>query len=326
MITGILKSIAVAILLGPMSSSDDRWTHQFIAKALQGDVAAGLAATPDVSSETDYRAHVRARFEQPFVASVPGDPVERALIAFQRYWHAALLEPDRREALEHRLYAEIADITGRPDDLGDFGRLKELLRGMGIYTQLGRTAPLLDIFAWKTERRVPYAVELPESTQDVTVVFMDDVISWGWSHYATLGKAYAGGWVGSEELYCFARDYDVNTEKFTVSYLKHEAQHFLDLRNFPGMVQEDLEYRAKLVELIYAEQSLEHLLQVFSSQGDQHGGSPHARANWQVISDVADHLGVGRDGLGMVDDASLQDAARQLLRKDTERRTVSYVR
>jgi hypothetical protein len=65
-----------------------------------------------------------------------------------------------------------------------------------------------------------------------------------------------GGWAIKEDanLYCNKGDYDLNSEHFKVSYLKHETIHFTDLNEYPQLSSADLEYRAKLIELMYCTQ------------------------------------------------------------------------
>ncbi len=43
-----------------------------------------------------------------------------------------------------------------------------------------------------------------------------------------------------------------NCGQFLVSFLKHEAQHTVDMKCFPEITPAELEYRAKLVELHYS--------------------------------------------------------------------------
>ena len=55
----------------------------------------------------------------------------------------------------------------------------------------------------------------------------------------------------------------VSGEKFRVSLLGHEGQHFSDYKSFPRLLQTDLEYRAKLAELSKAKETIYKLLRNF---------------------------------------------------------------
>ncbi len=43
----------------------------------------------------------------------------------------------------------------------------------------------------------------------------------------------------------------ITSEKYEVSYLKHESLHFTDMNDYPNLSSADLEYRSKVIELIY---------------------------------------------------------------------------
>ena len=319
--------IALILALLPAASGD--WSQTYISQALQGDVSTAVAELaveggPALAPEdAALAARVRDRFGTAFTPAPAGsDPLlDGALTAFQRYWHARLTAGGSDEALESALMQELGRLLDRPasDDL--LATLAEALDARGFHTRVGRTIPLLDIFVWRSQRRIDYEVELPEGSQPVTVVFMADFQSLGWSHYATFGRAYAGGWVGDDALYCIEADYDRRSEKFLVSYLKHEAQHFLDRQRFPEMSQTELEYRAKLVELIYAEETLTGLLASFEQQAAHDSPAPHAAANWQLVHDLRNTIagcGGGCD-VAAVPPATVKAAAGQLLRLGSER-------
>jgi hypothetical protein len=96
---------------------------------------------------------------------------------------------------------------------------------------------------------------------DVNVFFMYEFLIRSWMHFQTFGKHGAGGWIKKDDgdwedgLYCVADAYNIehldNDPIFQISLLKHEAQHFADKTDFPELHSVDLEYRAKLVEMIY---------------------------------------------------------------------------
>ena len=74
---------------------------------------------------------------------------------------------------------------------------------------------------------------------------------------------------------------------FLVSLLKHEAQHTVDMKQFPGITPAELEYRAKLVELHYASDL--GLLQKFLSEADEiRANDSHAVASAKLKLEFAD--------------------------------------
>lgn len=86
--------------------------------------------------------------------------------------------------------------------------------------------------------------------------------------YLTFGRFGTRGWASPDgTINCIEQAYDFESERFLVSLLKHEAQHVADMKRFAGITAEELEYRAKLVELHYAKDL--GLLQKFLSEADE---------------------------------------------------------
>jgi hypothetical protein len=87
--------------------------------------------------------------------------------------------------------------------------------------------------------------------------------------------------------------WDLSSERYRVSLLAHESQHFADYPRFPKLAQTDLEYRAKLVELALAHDAQPDLLARFSSGARRERALPHPFAQWWVIKRIGDRLGSG---------------------------------
>ena len=97
-----------------------------------------------------------------------------------------------------------------------------------------------------------------------------------------------GGWASPDgTINCIEQAYDFESERFLVSLLKHEAQHTVDMKQFPGITPAELEYRAKLVELHYSGNL--GLLQKFLSEADEsRTGDSHAMASARIKREFAD--------------------------------------
>ena len=131
----------------------------------------------------------------------------------------------------------------------------------GFFFLGGMTGPFYGPYIWKKSEKQIHRVKLPDRTIKVDVFFMHDFLIRSWMHFQTFGKTGTGGWVKRNEagwddgLYCVAEAYDLDHLAddlyFQVSLLKHEAQHFADNMDFLNLRGTDLEYRAKLVELIH---------------------------------------------------------------------------
>ena len=151
------------------------------------------------------------------------------------------------------------------------------------------------------------------------VELLDDFASRGWTSYGRCERGSAGGWATAEALYAVVPSYaeGLDSEAFRVVFLGHETQHFADQNAFPGIAPWELEYRAKLVELIEArEVSAKRLGYMMTAQGDD-TASPHTYANKRVANDLTARLGEAPDKVSI---ERLQQASRELLVEDTARR------
>ena len=179
---------------------------------------------------------------------------------------------------------------------------------------------LRDLLMWKEQRRARYTVELTDRTVHLAVNFIEGVELRGWKDYASLGRVGTAGWVHDGELYCLADEYDTSSERFRVSLLKHEARHLVDLEKWPDLDAVELEYRAKLTELVYAVRTTQDLLDDFTEKSAPNPDSPHAMANWRIVHDMHRALfnaemPPGFDDWEAANNAAVARAARRLLRQ-----------
>jgi hypothetical protein len=313
----------------------------FLLAAGQADLAAmpALFATIDAQQDPvlgELRAGFNARFTQRSERLSPATGngfIDRLVAAFRHYWTDALLDPAAAPAAAARLEQRIAallQITGHATDPAADPLVQAeqagARAGYGVLTS--RTPPLYDLFVWSAEQRAFYRVDLTDGTETVEVVFIDGLISQGWRHFASLGLNATSGWTGGDVLYCVRWAYDTSSERFRVSYLKHEARHVADFRRYPGLDETVLEYRAKLSELAYAGSSAGMLLQRFAADRSAQGTSVHARANDRVVRDIHQEI-FGRPLPGQLDRSQLDawnrlgwerinPAARRLLERNTQ--------
>jgi hypothetical protein len=170
---------------------------------------------------------------------------------------------------------------------------------------------------WRDTRTARYDVELTDSRQNVVVHFLSDFVMRGWSHFATFGRSSTGGWADRDALYCIEDAYDLASENFSNSYLRHEARHFADYERYPELQAADLEYRGKLTEIAFSTDVL-RLLGTFRQHSNAASAAPHALANWHVVKDMtaATNSSCNGDMTGCLEPVSnedLQAAARRLL-------------
>jgi hypothetical protein len=167
--------------------------------------------------------------------------------------------------------------------------LENIFREKGYSFLGGVTPPYRGPYIWKDTLKKEFNVSLPESEQAVTVYFISDFLMLSWIHFATMGKHWSGGWAKPEGMYYIdngSEPIDTNSTRFQVRFLKHEAQHLSDYKQFPNLNARNLEYRAKLVELIY--NPLPHdLIEQFLNQSKNDKCLPHPFAAYSIIKNLS---------------------------------------
>ncbi len=252
---------------------------------------------------------------------------------YQQYWRKSMLDHSTNfdKAFEGRLLGffqtenGISKFTSRKINKKSIaGVYDDYIQAKGYHsTGYGKTGSLYDFLVWKTELDTTYQVNLITDTVRVNVHFMSGFISLGWEEYATFGRSYPGGWTTSTALFCVKDAYDVKSEAFGVSYLSHEGQHFSDNRHFPHLMQRDLEYRAKLTELSYADNSIYSLIEAFINNARYDKDNAHPFADYCVLRDLSKlifHTDLEKDLLKwkQIPKTDLNNAARQLFLLNTD--------
>lgn len=167
-------------------------------------------------------------------------------------------------------------------------RLQSAFAAAGYHALFGKTQGYYGPYIWRDTVPTVYRVELPGGTAEYTVNILKGFVFRGWMDYLTFGRYGTGGWASPDgTIHCVEQAYDFESEKFLVSLLKHEAQHTVDLQQFPEITPAELEYRAKLVELHYANDL--GLLQKFLSEADESKASDsHAIAAARIQREFSD--------------------------------------
>ena len=221
---------------------------------------------------------------------------------FQNYWRSVIIE---------KVPLPLADSLFR-DEMNHFlkrhykpeysiEKIHEEYYGLfqGYFTSknlhgiaMAKTGHLYDLYLWKQEDEKIYDIDLPEGQSvNVPVVFMRNFISNGWSHYTTFGHSFSGGWATPNKLFCVEESYGPkDEEEFLISYVSHEGQHFSDYKIFPKLKQADLEYRAKLTELVLAQTTTYELIDKFITNSKNDISHAHPYANYMVIRNLSKAL------------------------------------
>ena len=167
-------------------------------------------------------------------------------------------------------------------------RLQALFEAEGYHALFGKTQGYYGPYIWRDTVPTLYRVELPDKTAEYTVNILKGFVFRSWMDYLTFGRYGTGGWASPDgTINCIEQAYDFESERFLVSLLKHEAQHTIDMKQFPGITPAELEYRAKLVELRYSNDL--GLLQKFLSEADESKtDDSHAVASARIQREFAD--------------------------------------
>lgn len=236
---------------------------------------------------------------------------------YQWYYRDVFYRRIGRERAEDRLRAGLADLLGLDDESVGLGgmeqnQIAEAFQSKGFHFLGGKTSGYYGPYIWRTTETKTYEVELPGGVQTYTVKLLDGFIAKSWIDYLSFGEIGPGGWSDQDGIInCVKSSYDFDSEDFKVSLLKHEAQHARDLAANPDMSSEDLEYRAKLVELIYS--SRRNLLERFAQEADTADKSNgHAAASSRIMEGFARKLGPGYEEPAGLPNERIQAVARAL--------------
>ena len=168
------------------------------------------------------------------------------------------------------------------------GRLQAAFEAEGYHALFGKTQGYYGPYIWRDTVPTVYRVELPSGTAEYTVNILKGFVFRSWMDYLTFGRYGTSGWASPDgTINCVEQAYDFESERFLVSLLKHEAQHTVDMKQFPGITPAELEYRAKLVEIHYAN-DLELLQKILSAADESRADDSHAIASARLQREFAD--------------------------------------
>lgn len=220
---------------------------------------------------------------------------------YREYWRIELLK-STKDRTDTTLYNNLTDylITNQLTNLSkdslsktikNDSELKRIIEDEGFKTRFIYRNGFQDIFIWDKGTTKNYDVVLPKDTINVTVILIEKYHINGYDSYASIGSSQVGGWALKESatLYCNRELYDLASETFMISYLKHESLHFIDLNQYPNLSSTDLEYRAKVIELMYAtEKTAYDIIANFTNSADSsYRNHSHPYANYCLIQDMS---------------------------------------
>ena len=258
---------------------------------LRGDVKGAIAYMRGHPAYKDVLPAYAAIFENGEYRTfdIP-DTLNDILRLYQIYFRDTFYCGLPEATAADKLLAQLRALLNMPD--ADEALLAERLQAVfaerGYQTLFGKTQGYYGPYVWRETVPTAYQVALPDGTAEYTVNILKGFVFRSWMDYLTFGRYGTGGWASPDgTINCVEQAYDFASERFLVSLLKHEAQHTVDMKRFPGITPAELEYRAKLVELHYS--SDPGLLQKLLAAADEsRRDDSHAAASVRLKREFAD--------------------------------------
>ena len=258
---------------------------------LNGDIKGAIAYMREHEEYKDILPAYTAIFEdgkyRTFeVPDALNDILRQYQVYYRDVFYCGLPEAEAADKLRTRLKALLHLPDAGEELLTE--RLRSAFEAEGYHALFGKTQGYYGPYIWRDTVPTVYRVELPGGTAEYTVNILKGFVFRSWMDYLTFGRFGTGGWASPDgTINCIAQAYDFESERFLVSLLKHEAQHAVDMKQFPAITPTELEYRAKLVELHYT--SNLGLLQKFLSEADESKtNDSHAVASARLKLEFAD--------------------------------------
>ena len=258
---------------------------------LNGDIKGAIAYMREHEEYKDILPAYTAIFEdgeyRTFeVPDALNDILRQYQIYYRDVFYCGLPEAEAADKLRTRLKALLHLPDAGEELLTE--RLRSAFEAEGYHALFGKTQGYYGPYIWRDTVPTVYRVELPGGTAEYTVNILKGFVFRSWMDYLTFGRFGTGGWASPDgTINCIAQAYDFESERFLVSLLKHEAQHAVDMKQFPAITPAELEYRAKLVELHYSGDL--GLLQKFVSEADEsRADDSHAAASARIRREFAD--------------------------------------
>ncbi|CAG9613359.1 hypothetical protein BACCIP111899_02574 [Bacillus rhizoplanae] len=267
--------------------------------------------------------------EKPVFQYKTKDAWIRSVIrVYYEYFISVLTNRKNKKEAESILAEHLIKLLPGFETTNDIDSIEEILakefKSRGFYFLGGITPPYRGPYIWRKEEKAEYEIILPDKSKKVVVYFMSDFIMQSWLHFATFGGRATGGWASKNALYCVKERYEkvLNKPDFLYSYLAHEAQHLADYEDFPCLLPVDLEYRAKLVELIYHPLNNKVLMKKFLSDADNNRENPHPYSSYVICSNLSKEIHsvdyvTDPEKWREIDSKILSNVAKELFQKHT---------
>lgn len=285
---------------------------------IKGDLLSAIAYIKQFPEKCDlYNRFVLLYEHEQYISYELDAELNKIMLAYQQYYRDVFYLCIEKERAEQKLKERLANLLDIADEYIELSHIEQkqlvdLFESRGLHFLGGKTGGYYGPYVWRTTETVSYNVELPDGIQDYCVKLLDGFVTRSWIDYLSFGEIGPGGWADDDGyINCVKSAWDFESESFRVSLLKHETQHARDLKMDNNMSSEDMEYRAKLVELICSTER--NLLCSFAQEADNSDKSNgHAMAAYRIVKGFSDLLKVDDIQPATISIEQIQTIARTL--------------
>lgn len=194
--------------------------------------------------------------------------------------------------------------------------ISDAFTNKGYYFLRVYTGGYFGPYIWKSSQLKEYSIELPQGSTKYKVRLNSGFKSNSWLHFLSSGLIGTAGWADKDGVIACVEDkQDLNIEKFKVSLLKHEAQHQADYLRYgqDKVTSFELEYRAKLIELIYSYNN-EKLISIINERDNSREDNFHSLAAYKILENMKKITG---ENLSLINRKEINKLALKLFNQNT---------
>lgn len=300
--------------MGDINKFDFPNLRKGFSKTVHGTISYTLSFLVDTINETLTPNEIKTkniileRFQKRIFPSNLKEPpfIQDLLQIYYNYWLDGLLETKDRNVLEEELLNNLKNLiknsnfNDNPDlneikIIDDFEKLESIIKSMceklNYFILTGVTKPYRELIIWKDEIEEKFEIDLGDCQVMVPVIFLSNFLCTGWLGFATNNIFHVGGWTTHEYIYqTESKPKDINDEKFSIDILVHEGRHFSDYVLYPKIKQGELEYRAKLSELIKSKNTIYLRLNNFLQIAKDDPKIPHSYASYKIMRHLSKEI------------------------------------
>ena len=295
--------------------------NNYFGYILKGDLIGALNYIKQFPEQMGlYKKYMTISEQEEYISYPLDADLNDILLRYQQYYRDVFFLRLDNEGAADRLrirfmeYLEIKDKRTALSDIED--QIAEIFKHKGFHFLGGKTSGYYGPYIWKSIETKIFEVELPKGNQSYRVDLLDGFVTKSWLDYLSFGEIGTGGWTNGDGIInCIKFSYDFDSENFKVSLLRHEAQHARDLSILKNISTEELEYRAKLVEMIYSKER--NLLETFSNEADESAkNNSHSLASNRIVEGFIKKSNLSRAEFNKLSIEQIQSIAKALFEEN----------